>query len=98
MYSPLVGINGNVLPYYQVMMYVQTNKEPRSESDVCNVVGDPLHQKSTKVMENEFMMHPLFFGTLNNKSMAVNYFHNWIAKWLPWSTQAWNCEVMKSMF
>lgn len=76
MYSPLVGINGNVLLYYQVMMYVQTNKEPRSESDECNVVGDRLHQKSTKVMENEFMMHPLFFGTLNNTSMAVNYFHN----------------------
>lgn len=47
MYSLLVGINGNVLPYYQVMMYVQTNKEPRSESDVCNVVGDH-QQKSWK--------------------------------------------------
>lgn len=76
MYSPLVGINGNVLPYYQVMMYVQTNKDPRSESDVCNVVGDRLHQKSTKVMENEFMMYPLFSRILNNTSMAVNYFHN----------------------
>lgn len=76
MYSPLVGINGNVLPYYQVMMYVQTNKDPRSESDVCNVVGDRLHQKSTKVMENEFMMYPLFSRMLNNTSMPVNYFHN----------------------
>lgn len=76
MYSPLVGINGNVLPYYQVMMYVQTNKDPRSESDVCYVVGDRLHQKSTKVMENEFMMYPLFSRMLNNTSMAVNYFHN----------------------
>lgn len=76
MYSPLVGINGNVLLYYQVMMYVQTNKEPRSESDVCNVVGGSSSSKINKVMENEFMMHPLFFGTLNNKSMAVNYFHN----------------------
>lgn len=48
MYSPLVGINGNVLTYYQVMMYVQTNKEPRSESDVCNVVGGSSSSKINK--------------------------------------------------